>query len=232
MTKSVVITGASSGIGSFLTQKFLDEGWLVFGISRTGNPTEHPQYTDFKGDVFDEPFVIQTVRTIEKSSPIGALINNAGIASMNASLLSRKADFQNLFEVNFGGTFLFSREIAKKMLIRKEGRIVNLTSVAVPLALEGESLYSSSKAAVEQFTRVLASELGNSGITVNAVGPGPVQTKLTRTLPKEKVRALWEQLAISEWTELEDVWHLIHFLVQKESKAITGQTIYLNGAWR
>jgi 3-oxoacyl-[acyl-carrier protein] reductase len=127
------------------------------------------------------------------------------------------------------GTFLVSREAAKLMKRTGYGRIVNLTSVVVPLKLEGESAYASTKAAVNSLTEVLARELATFGITVNAVGPTPVDTDLIRGIPKAKLERLLARQAIPRMGTPEDVANAIDFYLRKESSFITGQTLYLGG---
>jgi 3-oxoacyl-[acyl-carrier protein] reductase len=136
---------------------------------------------------------------------------------------------QRIMATNFTGTFLVSREAAKLMMRRRYGRIVNLTTVAVPMRLAGESVYASSKAAVEMLTRVLARELGDLGITCNAVGPSPVDTDLIRGIPKQKIDEIVSTLAVKRLGRFEDVVNVVDFLVRPESAYVTGQVIYLGG---
>jgi 3-oxoacyl-[acyl-carrier protein] reductase len=106
---------------------------------------------------------------------------------------------------------------------------VNLASVAVPLKLEGEAVYAASKAAVLSFTQIAAKELASFGITVNAVGPTPIQTDLIKAVPKEKIEKLISLQTIPRPGKLEDVANVIDFFIQPESDFITGQVIFLGG---
>ena len=125
------------------------------------------------------------LETSQKYGRVDVLINNAGVASMNHSLLTPVSTAQKLVNTNILGTFLFCREAAKLMQRQRVGRIVNFTTVATALNLEGEAIYAATKAAVESLTRVLAREFAQWNITVNAVGPTPVKTDLTRSVPQE-----------------------------------------------
>src|SRR5207253_10277620 len=109
------------------------------------------------------------------------------------------------------------------------GRIVNFTSVAVPMRLEGESIYAATKSAVETFTRVFAREVAPYGITVNAVGPAPIETDLIRSVPKKTLKALVERLAIKRLGTFADVANVVDFFIRPESNYVTGQVIYLGG---
>ena len=157
------------------------------------------------------------------------LINNAGIASMNHSLLTKIDTVQKIFNTNVVGTFLFCREAAKLMHKNKYGRIVNFTTVAVPLNLEGESIYASSKAAINSITKILSKELAHYGITVNSIGPTPIKTDLIKSVPKNKINDLINNQAIKRFGTLKDISNVIDFFIDDESDFITGQTLYLGG---
>jgi 3-oxoacyl-[acyl-carrier protein] reductase len=148
---------------------------------------------------------------------------------MNHVLLTPLTTVQKIFNTNVAGTFLFCREAAKLMQRRKTGRIVNFATVATPLKLEGEAAYAASKAAVESLTEVLARELADFGITVNAVGPTPIKTDLIKSVPEEKMAVLVNRQAIKRYGELRDVSNVIDFFISDSSDFVTGQVVYLGG---
>ena len=226
----VLITGTSRGIGLGLAEHHLARGDVVWGCSRAPAALRHEGYTHHELDVADERAVVAMVRAaVRRHGRIDVLLNNAGIASMNAALLSTADTARAVFATNFHGTFLFCRETAKAMVRQKSGRIVNVTTVATPLRLEGESLYAASKAAVESFTRILARELGPAGVTVNAVGPTPVPTDLIRQVPKAKMDALLARQAIPRFGAVADIVNVVEFFLAPASDFVTGQVVYLGG---
>lgn len=230
MSGVLIITGTRKGLGLHLAQHYLDRGWKVAGCSRGDAALAHANYTHFQLDVSDEAAVTKMVRSTQQAhGRIDALLNNAGIAAMNHLLLTPQATARKIFATNFEGTFLFLREAGKIMVRQKRGRIVNFTTVAVPLDLEGEGVYAASKAAIESLTRVAAREFGSAGVTVNAIGPTPVHTDLIKTVPKEKIDALIARQAIRRLGEPRDVIHAIDFFLQPESDFVTGQILYLGG---
>jgi len=226
----ILITGTRKGIGHDLAMHYLEMGKIVFGCSRKKSSITHGKYTHFLLDVNDEKAVIKMIREIvKKHKRIDVLINNAGIALMNHLLLTAKTSTENIIKTNFLGTFLFTREVSRVMIKNKYGRIINFTTVAVPLNLAGEAIYASSKAAVETFSRISSKELGCYGITVNAIGPSPVLTDLIRLVPKDKIDNLIEHQAINRFGEIEDIINVVDFFCSENSDFITGQTIYLGG---
>lgn len=228
-----VITGTRKGIGKFLAEYYLKEGCQVAGCSRKPGSIVHENYIHYELDVSDELTVVEMVRDVKKRfSRIDVLINNAGIASMNHLMLTPLASVQKLLATNFSGTFLFTREVAKVMQKNKYGRIMNFTTVAVPLRLEGESVYGASKAAVENFTEVSARELAKFGITVNAIGPTPTDTDLIKNIPHDKVDALLKRQTLKYFSRFEDIVHVINFFINPDSSFITGQILYLGGVNR
>ena len=232
MTKpeSIVITGTSRGIGLQLVQTFLERGWTVFGCSRGPSDVKHKCYTHFVMDVADEKAVVNLFGAVRKSGvPLYALLNNAGSASMNHVLTTPVSTMEKLWRVNTLGTMICCREAAKQMVLRKRGRIVNFGSVAVSYALEGEAVYVATKAAVEAYTRVVARELGDHGITVNAISPNPVKTDLIAGVPQAKMTALVNRQSIKRYGEFKDILAAIDFLLHPDTDFTTGQTIYLGG---
>jgi 3-oxoacyl-[acyl-carrier protein] reductase len=229
-TRLMVVTGTRKGIGRYLAEYYLERGWTVAGCSREASDLSHERYVHYCADVADEKAAGEMFRDVAKRfGSVDALLNNAGIASMNHLLLTPLATVERIMRTNVLGTFLFCREAAKLMQKRRSGRIVNFATVATPLRLEGEAAYAASKAAVVSLTQILARELAPFGVTVNAVGPTPVPTDLIRSVPKAKMDALLARQAIARFGEMRDISNVTDFLLRDESDFITGQIIYLGG---
>jgi len=230
MKKVILITGTRKGIGKELAEYYLNLGCVVIGCSRGSGTIVNSDYRHHELDVSNEKDVVKMVRTTKKEfSRIDILLNNAGIASMNHFLTTSYNTVQNIFNTNFLGTFIFSREVSKVMMKQKYGRIVNYTTVASALRLEGEAVYAASKGAIENFTQTISKEVAPYNITVNAIGPTPVETDLIKTVPKDKIAALLDKQAIKRFGTFEDIKNVIDFFIDDKSEFITGQIIYLGG---
>ncbi len=228
--KVVLITGTRKGIGRFLVHHFVDQGALVEGCSRELPDWKLGNYTHHLADVADEAQIKAMMSSIkERHGRLDIVINNAGIASMNHALLTPATTVEKIMATNFSGTFLVCRESAKLMKRRRYGRIVNISTIAVPMRLEGEAIYAASKSAITVLTQILAREFAEFGITCNVVGPTPIETDLIRGVPKEKIDRLVNALAIKRLGRFEDVANVIDFFVRPESDYVTGQVIYLGG---
>lgn len=226
----MVITGTRKGIGRYLAEYYLGKGYRVYGCSRGEADDLGPDYTHFCLDIGDEAAVTSLFASVRRQSKrLDVLLNNAGIASMNHALLTPLSTVQKIFSTNVMGTFLFCREGAKLMRKSPAPRIVNFTTVATPLKLEGEAIYAASKAAVNTLTQILAREFAQWGITVNAVGPTPIPTDLIRGVPSEKLESLLARQAIRRYGTNADVSNVVDFFIRPESDFVTGQILYLGG---
>lgn len=226
----ILITGTSKGIGKQLAEYYLAKDFLVAGCSRSKTTIEHTAYLHFQLDITDEKAITGMVRSIvNQFGNINVLINNAGIAAMNHLMLTPSDLVQRIISTNFTAPFILTREVAKIMSRNKYGRIINFTTVAVALNLEGEAVYAASKAALESLTKIAAHELGPLGITVNAIGPTPIDTALTRSVPVEKIQKLIERQAIKRKATIDDIINVTDFFIRPSSSFITGQIIYLGG---
>lgn len=229
----IVITGTSKGIGLQLSRYYTACGHQVIGCSRKEAGFEHDQYDHHRVDVTN-PDEIQSFafEVGKKYKAIDALINNAGAASMNHFTLTDPNTAERLMKLNYLSAFACSRSFFRFLRKADHPRIINFSTVAVPLNLEGELAYSASKAAVESMTKILAKELGPFKITVNAVGPAPTKTGLIANVAKDKLENLLQQQAIKRFTEFEDIIQVVNFYMDEKSDFITGQIIYLGGISR
>ena len=241
MCRVFIISGSSRGIGKALSEHYLGCGDIVVGCARSTSDIAHKNYRHFILDINDEKAVVAMVRATKKEfGKIDICLNNAGMASMNHILTTSYESAKRLVDVNFLGAFLLSREAAKAMISAKisnknsakSGVIINFSSVAVPLCLEGEAIYAASKAACESLTKTMAKELASYSIRVNAIAPTPVQTDLIKAVPKDKIKALLEQQAIKRFGEFGDIINVVDFFISQKSDFITGQIITLGGVLR
>ena len=202
----------------------------VVGCSRGCIDFELDNYQHIYLDVSEESSVKKMFVDIRKKyGRLDVLINNAGVASLNHSLLTPISTAQKILETNVIGTFIFSRESAKLMKKNKFGRIINFATFAVPFKLEGEAIYAASKAGVITLTEILSREYADLGITVNAVSPPAVKTDLIRGVPNEKMQKLLRMQAIHRYGDPIEVCNVIDFFIKRESEMVTGQIVYLGG---
>jgi 3-oxoacyl-[acyl-carrier protein] reductase len=229
-SRNILITGSRKGIGRYLAEKFLAMGDHIIGCSRSESDLSHKNYKHFCLDVCDEKEVLKLFNEVRKNyKHLDVLINNAGIASMNHSILTPMKTAERVIQTNFLGTFLFCREAAKVLKKKAHSRIVNFGTVATPLRLEGEAVYAASKAAVVTLTEILAKEFTSYGITVNVVAPTPVDTDLIRNVPEKKLDELLKKQAIKRFASFKDVENVIEFYLKPESDFVTGQVLFLGG---
>jgi 3-oxoacyl-[acyl-carrier protein] reductase len=229
----VLITGTSRGIGDHLARHFVERGARVVGCSR-GEHEElaHERYTHRVADVSSEAGVVELFRFISDSyGRLDVAINNAALnPALGLVALTPAGAAADTLAVNVLGPFLVCRESVKLMARHRFGRIVNLGSMATRHEVQGEALYTASKAALNAFTRVLAKEVASQGITCNVVAPSAVESQLSRAVDRDKLGEVLARNAIPELGSEADVAAAIDWLVKPESAAVTGQIVYLGGA--
>ena len=227
----MIITGTRKGIGKYLAQYYVEKGFRVVGCSRNDVDFELENYQHFYLDVSDESSVKKMFTEIRKKyGRLDVMINNAGVASRNHVLLTSLKEVHHSLNTNFVGTFLFCRESVKLMKINKYGRIINISSIHIPLALVGTSIYGASKASIEQFSKVLAREVFQFGITVNILSLSVVKdTGMENALTDEIKHEILSQTISKAQLSIHDVIHAINFYIAEKSKMVTNQILFLGG---
>ncbi len=230
MSDSLValVTGASRGVGLGITEHLLTQGYRVAGCSRSPSPLEKERYEHAIVDVGDAGQVRQWVRAVARScGRIDVVVNNAGVGPAALALATSNDLVESTLRTNFLGTFAVCRESAKVMLKQKSGRIINISTMATAIHMEGASAYAASKSAVEEFSKVLAKELAPLGITCNVIAPSLVESEMVATLSEEAIQRYEQSLAIKRWTTIEDICNVISFFSSPASSYVTGQVIRL-----
>lgn len=228
----ILITGTSAGIGRGLAEYFAGKGHTVLGCGRRSSPIACERYRHFQADLTSTDAVKQMFQTVRQDyGQLDALINNAGVSVMNPFLLTSESEIERIFDVNVFAMLRCSREAVKLMRhsAYEAPSIVNISTVAVPWSIPGQSIYACSKSAVEQATRSLSHELSEFNVRINTIGLPPVRTALTRTVKPEKIQALVERQALRRMCKIEDLTGPVEFFLSSAARFVTGATLYLGG---
>lgn len=225
---TIVVTGASRGLGAHCATRLHEAGYKVIGLAR--KVVGDSPYVIRIADVTDPESVKAAMDDLRRDPSVYGLINAAGIASMNLVMTTPPETVRRIIETNLIGTIYCCQAIAPALIKRGKGRIINFSTLGVPLAIKGEAVYIASKAGIEGFSRAFAREMSPHGVTVNVVAPGPIDTALLEKVPREKIDEVVSRQLITRQGEPEDVWNIVSMLLAQQSSMITGQTIYVGGA--
>lgn len=236
MSKTVFITGSSRGIGSAIAKAFHQSGYNV-AINYNHSEERAIALSDsltgsllLKGDVSKEKDVKEMIeKTVSHFGSIDILVNNAGISVVNLLTDTTLEEWEKLFSINVTGTFLASKYAVKEMIKNHSGKIINISSIWGISGASMESCYSASKGAVIAFTKALAKELGPSGITVNCVAPGFIDTDMNSDVTEEDRAEFCEETPLGRIGTPEEVAKTVLFLASDNASFITGQIIGVDG---
>ena len=233
MTKgNVFISGASRGIGKSIANHFAENDYKVIGTSRNDfefdNKSEN--LIPIKLDITSRDDVKKCFNDLKSKDLLpDILINNAGITSDQLFLKMKDDDWDNVISTNLTGTYNLTKIFIRNMIKNKNGRIINISSVAGLMGNPGQVNYSSSKSALNGFTKSLAKEIGSRNITVNSIAPGFIDTDMTSFLDDDAKNGIIKDIPLKRFGEASDVAELALFLASNEASYITGQTISIDG---
>ena len=223
----IIVTGVSRGIGKAIAQRLIKNGHKVIGLARSIKELE---IDAIECDVSNYLSVKNAARIIKKkNTPIKTFINAAGVASMNLALTTDQSTVERLIQTNLIGTIYCSQLFAPIMLRQKYGSFINFSTIAVALALKGESIYIASKAGVEAFSRSFARELSNFNIRVNCIAPGPIKTDLLRGITDKQIEKITSQQIIQKQFKKTDICDLVELLIDDKASSLSGQVLNVGG---
>ena len=238
--KTVLVTGGSRGIGKEIALKFAKQGYDVI-INYVSDKTDTEELKKeleanggkaliVKADVTNPEQIENLVKTaIETFGKIDVLINNAGITKDNLLMRMSEEEFDKVIEVNLKGTYLMTKAVTKYMMKKRQGSIINLSSVVGVTGNAGQCNYAASKAGIIGFTKSVAKELASRNIRANAIAPGFIATDMTDVLSDEIKETIQEQIPLKRMGNAKEVAELAYFLGSEQSSYITGQVIHVDG---
>ena len=233
--KKILITGASGGIGKSLVKKFND-----FGCTIVATGTNEEKLKNLKEkfpNILIERFKLDDHNKIEnfiesvneKLGGLDILINNAGITLDNLSIRLTEENWKKVLDINLTSTFLMCKYAIKKMLKKKYGRIINITSIVGHTGNLGQANYAASKAGIVAFSKTLAIEYAKKNININCVSPGFIKTDMTDKIDEEFKKILISKIPSGDLGTGEDVSNCVAFLASDMANYINGETIHVNG---
>ena len=237
--KVALVTGASRGIGKKIAIELARNGAVVVGTATSEAGAEKitayikEQNVTGKGlvlDVCDEQSVTQCIENITESyGNVEILVNNAGITRDTLMMRMKLDDWEAVYQTNLRSIFLLCKACLRGMIKAKQGRIINISSVVGVTGNPGQVNYASTKAGMLGLTKSLAREVGNRGITVNAVAPGFISTDMTDQLDEGQRDQIISGIPVGRLGDTSDIAHAVKFLASDDAAYITGQTLHVNG---
>jgi len=233
--KKVIITGATGGIGNSLVEKFNNLGATIMatGTNEDKLKSLKKKYQNINTEKFklDEHDKIEDFieKANEKLNGIDILVNNAGITLDNLSIRLSEENWKKVLDINLTSTFLMCKFVIKKMLKKKYGKIVNITSIVGHTGNLGQANYAASKAGIVAFSKSLSIEYAKKNININCVSPGFIKTDMTDKINEEFKKTLISKIPSGDLGTGEDVSNCVAFLASDMSKYINGETIHVNG---
>ena len=238
--RTAIVTGGSRGIGRAVCRKLAEHSMnIVMNYSANADAAEEAadvcrslgaRVVTVQGSVAvpeDCDRIVQ--EALDAFGQVDVLVNSAGITRDNLLLRMSEEDFDQVIAVNLRGTFRMMKAVARPMMRKRYGRIINLSSIVGEMGNAGQVNYAASKAGVNGMTKAFAKEIAGKGITVNAVAPGFIDTDMTRALSREAAESLKARIPMGRLGTPEDVAHVISFLASEEAGYVTGQVIGVNG---
>ena len=234
--RTVVVTGVSRGLGLAIATRIAGEGYKVVGMSRNKSEAYQDLMSRLPGQVEFQPLDLSDINSIagvarettQKSGPVYALVNNAGIGLDGVLATMLQTDIDRVFRTNLLGPITLTKHIMRSMLSKREGRIVNVSSIVASTGFHGLSVYAATKAGLEGFTRSLSREAGKRNITVNCVAPGYMETEMMAGFPSEKLKSLRRRAPLG-LPHPEHVAAAISYLLKPEACTITGTVLTVDG---
>lgn len=226
--KTIVVTGASRGLGAAIASHLAHAGHRVVGVSRSGRAPEGVEAVAC--DVGNHESVREALKPVMKDKHLYGLINAAGIASMNLAMATPPETVERIIRTNLIGTINCCIALSRRFARNKAGRIINFSTIAVPISLKGESIYVASKAGVEGFSRSFAREMADFNVTVNVIAPGPIDTDLIAKVPASAIDRIVAHQIIPRKFEKEDIVRLVDLILAEQSYMLSGQIFNVGGA--